>query len=167
MYHRSIGKRFNGQAIAPQSIAAGGTANGATISDPSRVGRTLRFGLITGALVGVTVLTVKPQGRVTSVAAWEDIPNEKDGTPITFDAADTIAGGSAATGKALVGNLPLDRLPYRDYRLIVSTVTGAAALVAAWYEIDDLFEEPTDRKDHFFFKATPYEETDPVSLTNG
>jgi hypothetical protein len=166
MVHRSIGGNIGGLALAPQSIAAAGTANGATISKPRELGRTLKFRLIAGSLVGVTVLTVKPQGRVSSTASWEDILDENLGTPVQFDAADTIAAAPLSNG-LLTGSLPIDRLQYQDYRLVVSVVTGATVLLAAIYEIEDLNERFSNRKDHFFYKVTPYDETAPVSTVNG
>src|SRR4051812_47155225 len=91
MVHRSTESYVAGVAIVPQSVAIGGTANGATISNVPKVGRTLAFILIGGAMTAVTTLTVKPQGRIDANSAWEDIPDDS-GNPIQFDAADTAGG---------------------------------------------------------------------------
>lgn len=145
-----------GPALVPQTVNAGGNSDGVTISNPGKSGRKLSFILMAATLTSVTVLKVKVQGRETTAGAWEDVQTRNLGTNVDlqFPATRTIDNAALENG-ALLGTLPIFRLPYQDYRLVVETVTGGNVTLAASYIINDLYDHPSGQTDELYAQCLP------------
>lgn len=163
MKYQSLEDSISGVAILPQAMTAGQAYDGATITKPHLKGRLLQFIVMSGALTSVSALKIKVQG-MTAAGDWEDVQSDTaHGTAVDlqFDAAETLDDADLENG-VLMGHVPIDRLPYESYRLVVETLTGGNAVIGAVYLIKDLFDHPSPQKDQLFFKATPYTESAPL-----
>lgn len=127
-----------GTALAVQTVNAAATANGATIVKPGRRARKIAFFLMAGALNSVTVLTIKVQRNPGT--GWVDVLDENN-NPLQFTAAKTIDNAALENG-ILGGSLDLTRTGDGDYRLQVSTVTGANVTLSASFVLHDLYQRP-------------------------
>jgi hypothetical protein len=141
-----------GLALRPTSIAAAATATGPVIERPSDYGKSLAIRIVVSDHSGVTALVIGVDGR-DKEGNWVAVKG-LDGNNLAFD--DTLSGGSLDVNGTAKGTLAVDRLPYTAYRLAVRTVTGATVLLAATYEILDIFDSGDNvpvQKDHFLFKG--------------
>lgn len=141
MNQNFVSDHLQGLALKPQSIAAAGTANGARIVSPGKLGRSLAFILMAGSLTSVTVLTVKVQNSPDNGTTWNDVLQSDGTTHMQFTAAKTIAAAALDQGY-LVGSLDVQRALAGDYRLAVTVVTGATVILAAAYVISNLHRHP-------------------------
>jgi len=129
----------SGAAIAPQALTAGSTINGNRIVTPGTTACKIMFVVTCGTLTGVTVLTIGVQYSQNGGTTWNNFLGADGATPVTFKAANTIAGSrldsSTTGGGALQGSLDLSRANHGDYRLVVSTLTGGNINIAATYSL--------------------------------
>lgn len=132
---------FWGPALLPQSVAAAGTANGPRIIDPARFGRHLSIFLSLPALTGVTAFTARLAGSNDNGTSWAPVKKNDGLTDLAFTGAKFIAGG-AYSALTAIGTIQLERGKYKDYRLEVTQVTGAAVILSATYFILPLWKMP-------------------------
>ncbi len=133
-----------GQALAPQAIAAAGTANGPRIVDPAKRGRYLSIFLNNGGLTGVTAFTARLEGSNDGGSTWAPVKQNDGLTDLAFTGARfTAAGSNNVANKVAMGTIELGRGKYQDYRLAVTTVTGATINVSATFLITGLWKEAT------------------------
>lgn len=128
-----------GIALVPQSVANGGTANGATISKPAQRGKFLSIFLLIGAQTSVTVFKASLYGRIGSGAF--EVVKDAAGNDLTFTGTRFIAAG-ARVSNCTMGTIDVSRYKYDDYQFRVETVTSAASLVAANYVISETWDKP-------------------------
>ena len=136
-------------ALIPQTVTDGGSAFSSTILRPDRDGHVMVVRVLGGDLTGVTLLAITIQGRNDN-GAFEDVL-DKDGDPLVFTAAKTIAGGDLDSGQ-IQGVVPIARLAFEDYRFKFEPV-GADALLAANVSIGNLYSRPSDTDDDLILKV--------------
>lgn len=150
-FHEGV---VTGVALIPQTINAAATANGATIVAPGRKGRQLTFILAAGVLTGLTVLTVKVQYNKNDGNGWLVLKQNDGTTDVSFPNASVIAASGLDSG-SVIGTIPIDRAKDGDYRLAVTTVTGANIQLAATYVISEVFNSPTAQVDQLLQLIIP------------
>lgn len=136
-------KNFFAVAIAPQSVGNAGSVNGNAI-DCNRIGRQITVVMLGGAFgTGVTATCIL-QGQKKSDDAWEALL-DKTGATLAFTPALLADAGLLENG-VIYGTVLITAAQAEAYKQIRIVYTRGAeaqtALIAAFYVIDDLYEEP-------------------------
>lgn len=125
------------------------TANGATISEPWKIGRQLVFILTGGAWGSGADGICKVQGRLRSDhSTWQDVQNVS-ASDLEFTQTKLDDGG-AGEGASLCGTVDLERVDSTTYEALrITFINGASAsqLVSVTSFIFDLYKHPGDVTD--------------------
>lgn len=148
-----------GTALLSQSIAAGATVNGPTISEPWSHGRQIAFTLNGGAVAANGSLAVKVQGlKRSDGTTWEALKEHDGVTDLQFTPTLLDDAGAIETS-AILGTLDLGDLDGTTYKAIRLSFTenggagGGAFLIGAIYQIYDLYTHPSGTTDDLFAKV--------------
>lgn len=141
-----------GVALVPQSVA-NATINGATISEPWKIGRQISFILVGGAFAASATATCAVQGlKRSDGTTWEALLN-KNGVAVAFPAA-KLADTAALENGSLLGTLPLRDINNATYKALRITFTAihatATMLVGCVYVISGARRLPSGQADELF-----------------
>ena len=148
-HHHTTG----GLALKPQTIN-GATVDGEDILVPQFYGRQVSFRLLAGAFAAVAQLVVKIEEEDS--AGTLTFVQDKNGADLQFTATKTVDGGELENG-SLLGTVDCSflALDTKIIRLKVQETASQNALVAASYEISDLYKVPSGQDDDLFDKLFP------------
>jgi hypothetical protein len=112
-------------ALAAQTIAPAGTANGNRIVFPAQLSEQLVIVLNYSAGAGLTAFSARLEGSNDNGTTWAPVKQNDGLTDLTFSGAKFLPAG-AYDGGVAVGSIQPQRGKYRDYRLSVTSVVGGA-----------------------------------------
>lgn len=152
-----------GLALVAQALA-GSAVQGATISNPAKVGRFLTF-ILQGAAVdaGVTDAVIGIEGRriIDGVTEqdWQDVKAKDGVTDLVFTAA-SFANTAAIENGVVIGTIDVSKYNYTDFRLDFRSRGGSGNLnMGASYVITGLHKVPIiadgsfRKADDLYYKA--------------
>ena len=148
MKHNFFQHNKVGVALVPQSVT-NTTVNGATITEPWKLGRQISFIALGGAFAATVDGELKLQGQRRSDSGWEDL-KEVDGTTVLRFTDTLLDDGGALENGAALGTLEMKRVDattYKALRLVFTEAGNAAALVGAAYVISELLEMDSNATD--------------------